>query len=76
MEIVSTLLGHSKIQTTQEHYRETEKLIKDSLLMNNLQLNILVYAQLGKRDKVYELFKNKSINGTNKGFGFAIFRRT
>ena len=58
----------------QEKYETTETLLQDSLLSKELHLKVLVFAQLGEKDKVYDLFKNEKTRTNDKAMGFAILQ--
>ncbi len=61
-------------QYHQENYKETEVLLKDSLLSGDIHLKILVLAQLGNKNEVYKIFENGELHPNNKAFGYAILK--
>jgi TolB-like protein len=58
----------------QEKYLEVEQLMQDSLMATDGHLNALVYAQLGKRDKIAELFAEREQSFNTKAFAYAILK--
>jgi len=58
----------------QEKYLEVEQLMQDSLMATDGHLNALVYAQLGKRDKISELFAEREQSFNTKAFAYAILK--
>lgn len=58
----------------QEKYDEVKEIVKDTVLANNDHYKILLYSQLGDKQKVYELLNNDGIATEDKAFAFGILK--
>lgn len=55
----------------QKKNTEALELLKDSIFDKNHYVKLLLYSQMGDKNKVYELIKTNKINATIKAFAFA-----
>ena len=59
-----------------ENYIEAKKiLLSDSLLNTDVHLKVLLFSQLGEKEKVYTIFKTEEPLVNSKVFGFAILEQ-
>ena len=77
-QIYLKTLSESLKKTRQAYYfyhqnknREALELLKDSVFDNNVHVKVLVYSQVGDKNKVNELFEKEKPDPTTKAFGFA-----
>ena len=68
------VLGKYYFNYHQEKYGETRQLLSDSLIADNVHMQLLTYAQLGNKDKVHDILKNKLTTINDKAFAFAILQ--
>jgi hypothetical protein len=55
----------------QSKNKEALEILKDSVFDNNVLVKLLVYSQMGNKNKAYELMKNDKPNSNAKAFAFA-----
>ncbi len=55
----------------QNKNKEALEILKDSVFDKNVLVNLLIYSQIGDKNKVYELIKNDKPNSNAKAFAFA-----
>jgi len=76
--VYNRMVAESTKKTQQIYYyyhrnknKEALEILKDSIFKDNYYLNLLVYSQLGNKEKVFEIINSNKINNESKVFAFA-----